>query len=432
MVNDFSPKHSASPEPLRVLMHIECLRGTGELTLARRAADALASQGVKVTVACGNPRDFFKGCHPDVQLMELPCISYNETKQAYLTSEGKPLASDPDWRRDRKEKLLEIARKTKPDAVLSCYWPFGNGHNVLDEEMEALTTHAKLHRLPVYVSIRDVLHVDSKPYAGSASATAALIKDKVDKVFVHGDEHFLPLTDDFNYASALAEKLHYTGYICSPKPSADAEKNVILISAGGGDFRPSGLVMLERAIDAVGQLPPKALAGKTVKILVGKSFTPAHFANLTQRAESLPMKAGAIEVIRTLPLNEYQALLPHCALMVGQAGIGTMMDSLAHRYPMVVVPVEDNNPSQGYHFKEQGVRAAHWAAHGAVSVITQSQLESPDGSAQLAGCMQAMLNSDASRHVLGGIQCDGAENMATAMVEQLRMHKKTRGSYNAV
>ena len=407
-------------------MPIECLRGTGELMIAARIAQALVDKGFDVVVASGNPRRFFENLKP---VIKLPAISYDEQAGKYKTEDGRNLDDALDWKNDRTKRLIELYDKEKPDAVLLSYWPFGNGQDVLDDEMHGLINHieASGKHTPIFGSIREVLHVDSKPRGDDKKATADFINAHFDRLFVHGDKAHIRLKDEGDHYTTINDnKLHYTGYVCESYSGTSAgDKNAIIITAGGGDYRSSSAVVLKKAIAALEKMNPSILEGKTVHVLVGKCFQePEHAAEFKEIKESvaaaktnLANKKASIILQEPMSPDKYKELLLNCALFIGQAGIGTVMDVMSYRYPAVLIPVVEENKAQGYHFKEQKVRADIFAGKQLFKVMEQGEIEKGDGSA-LARYAEAAIaqRSDAKKLI---IKCDGAKNTAEAIAAAL-------------
>jgi MGT family glycosyltransferase len=52
-----------------------------------------------------------------------------------------------------------------------------------------------------------------------------------------------------------------------------------------------------------------------------------------------------------------ELLLPHCDLVITQAGSGTMMDTLSHGLPMVMLPIAADQPENAQRCAEIGVAA---------------------------------------------------------------------------
>ncbi len=440
--------------PKKVLMHIECLRGTGEFTMAARVAKAMADRGMEVVVVSGNVRKYFDENYVNektggsIRIEKLPTISYTEHENQYLTDDNRRLDKAPDWVEKRADRLIALAEKENPDAVVICYWPFANGQGVLDYEMEKFSRWLDSRpQTAVALSIRDVIHADSTPYRGDKRKAVEFINNsRVNTVLVHGDKHVIPLTEEgIDYPSLIRKKMEYTGYVCTKNEDAERQaKDTIVIAPGGGFYRPSNDPVWEKSLKALEQLADdphfmEALASKDIRnihVIVSSNCPPetrkrvdASAMQLQERLREKKTGIG-IKVESALPYHQYMDLLSRCGLYIGQAGMATVLDVLTFGFPAVMVPIEEKDKEGRYHFDEQRTRADLLAKHHLFAMIPQADLHGADGVTLMAGQIKAILHSKANDKALRHIRCNGAENSAKAIESlinaQQRRHAASR------
>jgi UDP:flavonoid glycosyltransferase YjiC (YdhE family) len=97
----------------------------------------------------------------------------------------------------------------------------------------------------------------------------------------------------------------------------DGSLPLVLVSLSTGDQGQADL--LQRCIDAVGQLPVRAL------VTTGPSMDPASF-----------VAAANTQVVRYVPHVE---VMPSASLVITHAGLGTTMSALAHGVPLLCTPM---------------------------------------------------------------------------------------------
>ena len=402
----------------KVLLHVDCLRGTGELAIAANIAKSLAEKGVSVIVASGNRRHFFPEDNPLITFCDLPSVKYDTKTNNY------------DVPSERKEMLEKLIKNEKPDAVLISYWPFGNGKNVLDNEMQAVVQSAEASNIPIFGSVREVLHVDSQPYQNDPEKTAQFINQHFKKLFVHGDEKCIPLTDDFNYLHHVTPGIiHHTGYVVPARNaphSSSVTKDKIIITAGGGDFRPQNLPMLQAAIRSLTHLDSDFLRNKEIIVIYGKSCDDFTLHTLTDAIHTVQQEIGAnIKMKPTITQEHYQPLLDSCALFIGQGGVGTISDIMVRNVPAIVMPVTEIVPGQ-YAFTEQLVRAQKLQEKGILDYVIAEDIIQNVGSERLiAEKVKALLATEQHRtETVRNIDLNGAQNTASAIANFLERGKE--------
>ncbi|MBN9447510.1 MAG: glycosyl transferase family 28, partial [Bosea sp.] len=195
----------------RVLIAVTHLLGIGHLVRARHLAGALAQAGYEVVLASGGMPD--GRAANGYRFVQLPPVRVVGTDFRNLLDEEAERAT-PERLGAREAGLAALARELRPDIVITEHFPFGRRQ--LAGEFLALIEAARAARPQVVVlsSIRDVLVAPLRPER--LAEAHRRLEDLFDGVLVHGDRAFLPLEASWPVPPALAERLHYTGYLAAP------------------------------------------------------------------------------------------------------------------------------------------------------------------------------------------------------------------------
>lgn len=317
----------------RVLIAVTHLLGIGHLVRARHLAGALAQAGYEVALASGGMPD--GRAANGYRFVQLPPVRVVGTDFRNLLDEEAERAT-PQRLGAREAGLAALARELRPDIVVTEHFPFGRRQ--LAGEFLALIEAARAARPQVVVlsSIRDVLVAPLRPER--LAEAHRRLEDLFDGVLVHGDRAFLPLEASWPVPPALAERLHYTGYLAAPAPVAEAPaaSGGILVSGGGS---AAALPLFRLALAAAELLP-----AQDWRLLVGHGVAEPDFTALLRQAP-----ANAI-VERARP--DFPALLRNCALSLSLAGYNTVLDLVQAGPRALVAPFDAGNET------EQAIRAA--------------------------------------------------------------------------
>jgi predicted glycosyltransferase len=317
----------------RVLIAVTHLLGIGHLVRARHLAGALAQAGYEVVLASGGMPD--GRAANGYRFVQLPPVRVVGTDFRNLLDEEAERAT-PGRLGAREAGLAALARELRPDIVVTEHFPFGRRQ--LAGEFLALIEAARAARPQVVVlsSIRDVLVAPLRPER--LAEAHRRLEDLFDGVLVHGDRAFLPLEASWPVPPALAERLHYTGYLAAPAPVAEAPvtSGGILVSGGGS---AAALPLFRLALAAAELLP-----AQDWHLLVGHGVAEPDFVALLRQAP-----ANAV-VERARP--DFPALLRNCALSLSLAGYNTVLDLVQAGPRGGVGPVDGGNET------EQAIRAA--------------------------------------------------------------------------
>jgi predicted glycosyltransferase len=342
----------------RVLFYVQHLLGIGHLRRALRIVDAMACEGLCVTLVSGGEPVAELASAAAQRVIQLPPIKSRDACFAELVDgAGRPIGEE--IRNTRREALLSAYRSTLPDAVLIEAFPFGR--RAFRFELDPLIEAAQSQRPPplILCSLRDI--VVAPQNAARTEEIVDRVRADFDRVLVHGDPGFVPLKASFPLASEIADRLTYTGYVGAAdkpdrmaSPDEDAGKGEVVVSVGGGAV---GGLLLSTALDSRrrGCLP-------TLKwrLLAGPNLPESEFEAL---AHDLP-RGVVLERYR----RDFLQILRRARVSVSQAGYNTVLDILSAGVPAVVVPFASQRET------EQALRAQRLAACGVLEVVGEDEL----------------------------------------------------------
>ncbi len=389
----------------RAFFYVQHLLGIGHLRRTSMIANALAAQGVDVTLASGGfPVQGLRveGIH-FVQLP--PAAAADFTFKAIVDEHKMPI--EDEWRSRRRALLLDAWRASDPHVVVVELFPFGR-RQMRFELVPLLDAVAKAERRPLVVSsVRDVLGSGQKNPARQ-DEMLEMFERYFDHVLVHGDPAVIPFGTTFRHADKITQKLHYTGYVAesaSPQAGRDgaglASDPEVIVSAGGGAV---GMWLFETAIRA---RTLSVMGNATWRILCGVNTPAADFGHIAEMARSL----GKDRVIVERAREDFPALLARCAVSISQAGYNTMLDILQAGARSVVVPFAGGGEI------EQTVRALAFAEQGLVEMVSEEEL-TPQRLA--AAVDRAAL---APRPICGRVDLQGAGRSAELLCDWMREWK---------
>lgn len=346
----------------RAFLYVQHLLGIGHLKRAATLANALAAEGLDVTLASGGfevPGIKLAG----VRFVQLPPAGAADSSfKVLVDSFGKPV--DEDWRKTRRGILLDAWRTADPHVLIIELYPFGR-RQMRFELIPLLEAAAAAARRPLIVcSVRDVIGAGQKGVARQ-DEMLELFGLYFDRLLVHGDPAVIPFSRTFRHTDKIESRLHYTGYVVddirsgSPQACGDAPgEGEVIVSAGGGAV---GMRLLETAIRA---RPYSVLANRTWRVLGGVNAVTADLANLVRVADV----TGEGHVVVERARSDFPILLANCALSVSQGGYNTMMEILQACTRAVVVPFAARAET------EQTLRAQSFADRGLIDIVEEDAL----------------------------------------------------------
>ncbi len=382
-------------EPVRVLIHVQHMLGTGHIVRAAAVGRALAAEGCAVTLAAGNV------VPPTVNVSGLDVVALPRARAAdasfriVVGAEERPM--DPAFEVERRAATLALYDTFRPDILLIETYPFGRRH--FRFELDALidTAHADPRRPLIASSIRDILVRKDDPAKEVAMAERA--RALCDVVLVHADPAMVRLDDSFPPAPDIADLLRYTGFVYPDVPAAATGSDgvgEVIVSVGGGAFGENVLATALRAQKT------GVLADRRWRYLVGRGLPDTPFDRLRQAAPD----NAIVERARA----DFPALLTRAFLSISQAGYNTVLDILRARIRAVLVPFGDGEET------EQPQRAAALARRGRVVTVAETGM-TPDILAHAVSEAAAMTPPDLA------IGLDGARKSAEILLaEHRRLH----------
>ena len=354
-----------------VLFYVQHLLGIGHVQRTFRLADAVAREGIEVTVVSGGQPLQGPIFAESARIVQLPPIrALDATFRDFIGPDGRPI--DKKLQEARRDALLATFASTRPDAIVIEAFPFGRRAFRFEIEPLIESARSRSPRPRILCSVRDIVVV---PDAASRHRDIVdWVRADFDFVLVHGDPTFIPLEASFPAAWEIADRLIYTGYIGDPDQADGADEtlgaNEVLVSVGGGAV---GSALLSTALEARRR---GCLASFTWRLLAGPNLPEEVFGAL---ARALPE-----DVILERYRQEFPRMLRRCRVSLSQAGYNTVLDILAARARAVVVPFSSERET------EQQLRAERLTACGVLELLPEAQLTAP----RLAHAVERAINRD--------------------------------------
>jgi len=355
-----------------ILFYVQHLLGIGHMQRTLRLADAVAREGIDVTLVSGGEppgAPIRAGSAHIVQLA--PIRARDATFKELVGLDGQPV--DEKLQRARRGVLLAAFASARPNAVVIEAFPFGRRAFRFEIEPLIEAARSRCSRPRMLCSVRDIVVIPDE--ASRHRDIVDRVRADFDFVLVHGDPTFIPLEASFPAAWEIADRLIDTGYIGDPDQADGADEtlgaNEVLVSVGGGAV---GSTLLSTALEARRR---GCLANLTWHLLAGPNLPEHAFGTL----------AGALseDVVLERYRQEFPEMLRRCRVSVSQAGYNTVLDILAAGARAVVVPFASERET------EQALRAERLAACGVLELLAETQLTP----ARLAQTVERAIRRDA-------------------------------------
>lgn len=370
---------------MRILIWVQHLLGSGHLSRALTVGSALAGRGCTVTLASGGPPVPWLHAR-GVQIVQLPPMSTTGVGfEALVDETGRPV--DERFWQARRTRLLELFDEFRPDVLMTEMFPFGR-RAFRAELLPVLERAGAAPWRPLRVaSVRDILV--GKPAPERYAWMRDLALAHYDRVLVHTDPRVVPFAATFPFAADLGARVVETGYVApaSCEPAGAAGSGEVLVSAGGGRV---GRMLLEVALEARALVTASAAPWR---LLAGSQ---AELEHLSGRA-----RPGII-LDRQRP--DFRDLLANSLLSVSQAGYNTVVEAMACKKRMVLVPFETAVET------EQRTRAERLACLGLATPVFEHELTP----AMLAAAVDRALQSPAAALE---VDLNGAERTAALLTD---------------
>ena len=339
---------------MSVLIWVQHLLGTGHFKRAATLAEAMAAEGLDVTLVSGGPPvEWIKP--KGVKLEHLPGVRARDRQfSAMVDLDGQPI--DQVFIAKRRAKLMAVLARTRPRVVITEMFPFGR--RAFQFELIRLLEAASsfVPRPKILSSVRDILVIKSDQ--SRYDWMRDLVQTYYDYVLVHTDPNLVPFDLTFPHAKEISDKIVNTGYVTEKPASAEPKINSmapeVLVSTGGGRV---GAKLIEAAIKARAQ---SRLKDMPWRVIAGGY---ADQAELNALRSKLPLG-----IILTGPSPDFQARLANSLLSISQAGYNTVVEGLRMGKRMVLVPFETASET------EQSLRAERLSTMGLAQTISEADL----------------------------------------------------------
>jgi len=336
---------------MKLAFYVQHLLGIGHHRRAELLARALVAEGFDTVILSGGTAvtgEDWGGA----RIVRLPAARADGVAfKTLVDTQGRPI--DDAWRALRRTALLDTVAAEQPDILLLESFPFARRQ--FRFELLPLLDWARdqVPRPLVVTSIRDILV--AKPEPKRVAEVVATIERSVDRVLVHGDPAVIRLDATFPAAAAIADRLHYTGFVAAPAPArAAAARDGVIVSVGGGAV---GAELLLAA--AAARALTRAL-DRPWRLITGPLMPAPQVAAI----EAAAPPGVAVERHRA----DFRDLLGGAVLSISQAGYNTVLDLLQAGPRMVLVPFAASGET------EQTIRAAQLAAAGRAVIVPEADL----------------------------------------------------------
>jgi predicted glycosyltransferase len=371
---------------MKVAFYVQHLLGIGHHRRAELLARALIAEGFDTVILSGGltvAGEDWGGA----RIVRLPAARADGVAfKSLVDTESRPI--DDGWRAKRRDALLGAVAAERPDCVLLESFPFAR-RQFRFELLPLLDWAWNQRPRPLVVtSIRDILV--AKPEAKRVAEVVALIERSIDRVLVHGDPAVIRLDATFPAAAAIADKLHYTGFVAAPALApATGMRNGVIVSVGGGAVGAELLLAAGagRALSQARDMP--------WRLITGPMMPEPQVAAIAAAAPPGVM----VERHR----DDFRDLLGAAVLSISQAGYNTVLDLLQAGPRMVLVPFAAAGET------EQTIRAEQLAAAGRAVIVPEAGLTP----AALAAAVDRALAAPAPPKLM--LDCDGAAASARAL-----------------
>jgi predicted glycosyltransferase len=356
--------------PKKVLLHVECLQGVGEITQAASLASQLLKQGAEVSVVTSSGFDKFENFKSKLSDAEKARFSLQKLPPISLNNNSSEL------RQERTTQVLNYAKGAER-IILASGWPHWLGEGILDDEMKALTGYAKQQNIPTTLLTREVMHGDSQPIEGGKDAIIQLFNDNPNLSWmVMGDAAMTTITTDFS--KIKPRQIIHAGYGAdttrnsySNAPNIRKATEKVVVTSGGGDLThtQASFHLLHAAM-----LAAKAGTFENAEwtVIVGKDYPETMKNTLRQLAD----KIDNVKVVETLPYDAFQDALRGNTVLIGEMGVGVANDIIKNRTHAIIIPkcvdITTTLPDGKTHiaqFTEQKVRAKAFERQNLIKAI---------------------------------------------------------------
>jgi len=320
---------------MKIIVYCQHVLGVGHFFRTLEIVKALGVHDV-ILVTGGGTVNAALPVH--VRHISLPGLRMDENFKGFFSLDKHRRVDE--IRQERRELLLDLITREKPDLFLVELYPFGRKafRFELDPVLDLIRQDPGFH-CRVVCSLRDIL-VEKKKSDEYESRVVAALNQWFDALLIHSDPACISLDATFSRINEIRIPIRYTGFVTPfPKPAEVSrirketglkpEESLIVVSAGGGNV---GADLLKAAAAAQSILDNRM---KTrMKIFTGPYMEPGHVDIIKSLASS--------RVVVESFSNEFVSLLGASDLSISMAGYNTCMNIMAAGVPALVRPFAQN------------------------------------------------------------------------------------------
>lgn len=334
----------------RLFFYVQHLLGIGHQVRAQTLAAACARSGFSVDLADGGAADHDVPPVDGLTRHPLPVArSADATFSGLVNTAGEPI--DQAWKDARRDHLLRLFAKARPDLLLVEGFPFAR--RAFRFELIPLLQAAREAGIPTAVSVRDIIQ-PKKP--DRVPEVLDWLDRYVDLVLVHGDPALIPFSISFPAVGRITSTVVHTGYVSAELGrSPQTDRHGVVVSGGGGAVAAD---LFDAAVQAATRL--KGQYGLW-RLLVGPNHPGDHAERLRRQ--------GTDDTYLVEPARpDFRAVLQASQVSISQSGYNTVTDLLATSTKAVLVPFEQAGQ------QEQRLRANRLAVTGRAVVVDEDGL----------------------------------------------------------
>ncbi|HXF82189.1 MAG TPA: glycosyltransferase [bacterium] len=358
-----SSNHARSP---RVMMYSQDGFGLGHMrrtTSIARQLLALRPDACVLTLADSRLGQFFESSEQH-DYLKLPSILKVGPGNWRAVSLPLPFA---DVHTMRTELIRAAALSYRPDVLLVDHMP----HGAMGELLPALEAlRAQGAGTQIVLGLRDILDApETVRRRWEAEGAYEAIERYYDRVLVYGQRDVYDMAAHYGFSPAIAGRMRYTGYVCTPDVArypararakylagtAPGTKLLVAMAGGGADAYPMMKALIE-ALPAIRVEQPCELA-----VITGP-FMPAELRrDLETRARAT--RGAYVAITVSDPLSYIAA----ADLVYAMCGYNTTMEIMRSTTPAVLIPRA--GPSA-----EQRTRARLFAERGWMEMVDPDEV----------------------------------------------------------
>ncbi len=353
--------------PIRFLLYCHDTYGLGHLRRTLSLATHFTSvlPQAEVLLVTGSPLAHNFAFPPRVDYVKLPAV----TKLNSGDYAARSLAMEFSAVRDLRAAILrETALAYKPDVFLVDHAPQG----MKGEAMPALVALRTMvpHCLRV-LGLRDIVDDAARVRVNwMREGIYHTLEHAYDLLLVYGAQQFYDLAEEYVLPTSVAQRIRYCGYLnrvenhiapCGQEYRAykawQGQEQLVVVTAGGGG---DGFPLLSTYLTGLQQMehiPFKSL------LITGPLMSAEEQQHLRSQLSALPAERVRIETF----VSESVALFQNADLVIAMAGYNTVVELLALRQRMLLIP--RINPRW-----EQFERATRLAQHGLAHMLHPHEL----------------------------------------------------------